>query len=68
MSDKVKCQANVKRDGEVDVCGNPATKAVVENGDYVPVCVHHALIALRNHWAVVRLRPNAQAQARRADP
>jgi hypothetical protein len=52
------CQANVKRDDELDECGKLATGAVMEHGDYVPVCAHHAMIARRNHWAVGRLRSN----------
>lgn len=56
------CQANVKsgEDGELDACGKPATEAVVEHGDYIPVCAHHAMIARRNHWAVGRLRHNSE--------
>ena len=59
---RAQCQANVKRDDELDVCGKPATEAVVEHGDYVPVCAHHAMIARRNHWAVGCLRPNEKGQ------
>jgi len=53
------CQANVKGKDDpddIDVCDKPATEAVVEHGDYVPVCSHHAMIARRNSWAVAKLK------------
>lgn len=51
------CQANAASHGpDPEVCGKPATEAVVEHGDYVPVCSHHAMIARRNHWAVGHLK------------
>jgi hypothetical protein len=59
------CQANVKSKtdpDDLDVCGQPATEAVVQHNDYVPVCAHHAMIARRNHWAVGHLRPNNALQ------
>lgn len=55
---RAQCQANVKRDDDLEACGKPATAAVVQDGDYVPVCGHHAKIARRNKWAVGSLRSN----------
>jgi hypothetical protein len=64
------CQANVKSKtdpDDIDVCGKPATEAVVEHGDYVPVCSHHAMIARRNHWAVGRLKPHQTSADREGE-
>lgn len=52
----VKCEAATLHTQAV--CGKPAIEAVVEHGDYLPVCGHHAMIARRNHWAIGRLRLN----------
>jgi len=38
-------------------CRVTAVLAVVENGDYVPVCAHHSNVARHVGWKLGTLRP-----------
>ena len=42
------------------MCLRPAVLAVVENGDYVPVCVYHSNVARHAVWSLGTLRRQAK--------
>lgn len=44
-------------------CDRNAEAAVVENGDYVPVCSFHKGVAINVGWAIGPLRPNDRNSA-----